>query len=85
MIKTEKTAKVEKMRFMQEMEEKLRRMRGVACSEMCLRIMKRIFKMLRTEIEVCEVALVEHRKSVGKIAPSVARQERAKVRRRYRH
>lgn len=56
---------------------------GTACSEECLRCMKRIYRRLRVAIMACELAAVERRKQSGRLTPKEAQHERARIRRRW--
>lgn len=62
-----------------ELKQKLQTDR-TACSDECLRVMKRIYKLLRILIVENELAKVERRKQRGKLTGKQAQHERAKVR-----
>lgn len=51
-----------------------------ACSDECLRVMKRIYRLLRVLILANELAKVERRRQGGKLTGKQAQHERAKVR-----
>ena len=71
------------LHLLQQMEAELKQMLHAgrtACSDECLRVMKRIYRHLRVLILENELAKVERRRQCGKLTGKQAQHERAKVR-----
>lgn len=58
-------------------------MKDVEVSDESLRIMKRIFRKLRVLIVRAELAAIERKKEQGRLTPKQARNEKAKVKKRW--
>lgn len=75
--------KNEKLHLFRQMEEALSHMNQAgetALSDECLRVMKRIFRMLRVLILENELQKVERLRQRGKLTGKQAQHQRAKVR-----
>ena len=81
-----KEGKHEVLHFLRYVEEGLLQLLVTADGEVTdegLRIMKRIYRKLRVLILRIELAMVERRKERKRITPKQAREEKAKVKKRW--
>ena len=81
-----KEGKHEVLHFLRYVEEGLLQLLVTADGEVTdegLRIMKRIYRKLRVLILRIELAMVERKKERKRITPKQAREERAKVKKRW--
>ena len=81
-----KEGKHEVLHFLRYVEEGLSQLMVTAdggVTDEGLRIMKRIYRKLRVLILRIELAMVERRKERKRITPKQAREERAKVKKRW--
>ena len=81
-----KEGKHEVLHFLRYVEEGLLQLLVTADGEVTdegLRIMKRIYRKLRVLILRIELAMVDRRKERKRITPKQAREERAKVKKRW--
>ena len=79
--------KNEKLHLFRQMEEALNHMNQVgetALSDECLRIIKRIYKMLRILILENELQKVEQQRQAGKLTGKQTQHQKAKVRKKWR-
>ena len=79
--------KNEKLHLFRQMEKALNHMNQVgetALSDECLRIIKRIYKMLRILILENELQKVEQQRQAGKLTGKQAQHQKAKVRKKWR-
>ena len=81
-----KEGKYETLRFWRVVEEGidlLKVLENDAISDECLRIMKRIYRKLRKLIVKVELSMIDRWKEKGMLTPKEAREEKAKVRKRW--
>ena len=81
-----KEGKYEVLRFLRYVEEGLSQLMVTAdggVTDESLRIIKRIYRKLRVLILRIELAMVERRKERKRITPKQAREEKAKVKKRW--
>ena len=81
-----KEGKYETLRFWRVVEEGINLLKVLendAISDECLRIMKRIYRKLRKLIVKVELSMIDRWKEKGMLTPKEAREEKAKVRKRW--